>query len=550
MQNNHKKSRPPSACNRINRFILLTILCAALTLGLPAPCCQSLTMTAHAEDPGLWYIDEFGVAEAHKDGIDGTGIKVADIDTMLNPDLPWLVDANVIIRDKNITKFYGDVSPITDNFERAYHATDMLSLLQSNGQGATGGSAPVGIIPGATIYHYAAVHSEDDSITGGDIYDEAVRLALEDDVDLIIIPAGGLSFYDRQYPYLLEAIKRGIPVLVAHSNERVRIAEKLHPEYYSDASSAALSEDQFVTSDPEDEICYWPGLVTVQCINRDRQLQILSDVEDPGTDIASPGENIWMQFYNWGNFEPSGGGCSAAATVAGGYLTLAMQKWPDATGNQILQLLVATANPDAGKIENGTHPAEGPVSTAGLSVTDDGLSLARDSKYGFGVIDLQKMLETDPTDFPDVNPILYTDIFKTVKNAEARGVSDKLTENVSLMEIAGVLDEQLLNAELDRPDFLITLLGDRPVPEDTSSDEASDTLASAEGSATASVSVSISEDSASQTTASSSDTDSSLPVATIALCIALGVGLILLVTVIIHHKKENVPKDTDSSPHG
>ena len=527
-----------TTAKHFKHFVLFPLVCISVVLTSPgisgssSPAAISTVMTARAEDLGMWYIDEFGVNDAHAAGIDGTGIKIADIDTMINTDVPWLADTNLVIRDKNITTFYGDISPITDDFEKGYHATDMISVLQGNGQGATNGNAPIGIVPGATIYHYSAVHSEDDSITGGDIYDEAVRLALEDDVDIIIIPAGGLSFYDRQYPYILEAIKRGIPVLIAHSNELLKISQTTHPEYYQDSAGADLPVEDCVTSDPDDEICYWPGMVTVQCIGNSRQLQIISDIADPGTDIASPGENIWMQFYNWGNFEPSGGGCSTATTVAGGYLTLAMQKWPDATGNQILQLLVTTA---------GGNNADGTDVNAVIDIT-------RDPKFGFGIIDLEKMLNTDPTEYVDVNPILYSDIYRTVKNAEARGVLDTLTDNENLIEIATVLDEQLQKENLARPDFLVTLLGESETVSDDSTVNSSASQAATTDASLISDSTTTTVEEGDLSSGPRNIKKSKFPIVTITLCGILGLGLIASVIIIIRSKgKKNADKSEEES---
>ena len=62
-----------------------------------------------------------------------------------------------------------------------------------------------------------------------------------------------------------------------------------------------------------------------------------------------------------------------------GVLALAKQRWPEATSNQLLQLLVKTGlNPDHGW-----------------------------NQYtGFGAIDPGAILNTDPSQFPDENPLM------------------------------------------------------------------------------------------------------------------------------------------------
>ena len=408
---------------------------------------------------GYWYYDSFNLEKLHEEGIDGSEVKIADIDTMINPDVEWLSDANIVIREKNITPFYGDISPVTKDFEKAYHATDMLGILQGNGKGALSGSAQIGIAPKAIVYHYAAVTSEDDSITGGDVYDEAVRLALEDNVDIISIPAGGLSFFDKQYPYILEALRRGIPVIAAHANSPVRMNQTLAPDTYFDSDNNRLEYDVLPTSSIKDEICYWPGMVTVQALNEAGGLQSHSNIDDPGTDICAPGDDIWMQFNDWGYFETRDGGCSTATTTVAGYLALAMDKWQNATGNQILQLMVHTA-------ANQTKNAAG--KNDGSSVT----GLIRDRYTGFGMIDVNSMLDTDPSIYPDVNPLLYIDLYREVTFAKAKNSLNELKENKNILEIAEVLDSQLQSENIDRPDFLIALLGEREALDESPSTNA------------------------------------------------------------------------------
>lgn len=84
-----------------------------------------------------------------------------------------------------------------------------------------------------------------------------------------------------------------------------------------------------------------------------------------------------------GTLVPSDGGTSTAAAVLSSYLALAMQKWPDATGNQILQSLVRNTKEGKGK------PTIDP-----------------ERKRGFGEADLNALLTVDPTQYKDVNPIL------------------------------------------------------------------------------------------------------------------------------------------------
>ena len=71
-------------------------------------------------------------------------------------------------------------------------------------------------------------------------------------------------------------------------------------------------------------------------------------------------------------------GTSVSAPIVAGVLALARQKWPDATSNQLLQLLVKTGlNPD--------H--------------------TWNQYTGYGVASPATMMNTDPSQYPDVNPL-------------------------------------------------------------------------------------------------------------------------------------------------
>ena len=72
-------------------------------------------------------------------------------------------------------------------------------------------------------------------------------------------------------------------------------------------------------------------------------------------------------------------GTSTSAAMVAGMLALARQKWPEATTNQILQLLVHTG-------KNPNHDW---------------------NQYtGYGPIDIHALINTDPSQYPDENPLL------------------------------------------------------------------------------------------------------------------------------------------------
>ncbi|MBQ9512491.1 MAG: S8/S53 family peptidase, partial [Lachnospiraceae bacterium] len=314
--------------------------------------------------------------------------------------------------------------------------------------GATYGTAPLGVAPKATIYNYAAVTTEDDRVTGGDAYEGAFQAALADNVDIIAVPAGGLSYYDKQYPYILEAIKRGIPVVIAHANAKSAIDKRTRPAVYKDAQGKEVAFDNLPTADAADEICYWPGLITVQAVGESGTLQRSSRIQDSGVDLAAPGPDVMMEFYEWGHFEAQGGGCSCASTLTAGYMALAMQKWPQATGNQIMHLTLRAAH--------ASRTGDKQVLTA--TAQKDLSALSRDMNTGHGIVNLDYMLATNPAVYPDYNPVLYKDIEQIYKNAVARNATGEL-KSAWITAASKELSRQLKVCGEPEPQFLQEILG-------------------------------------------------------------------------------------------
>ena len=86
----------------------------------------------------------------------------------------------------------------------------------------------------------------------------------------------------------------------------------------------------------------------------------------------APGDLDYHDLGNGGQVA-STSGTSAATPIVAGFVAVAMQRWPQASGNQIVQSLIATAT---------TGPTGQPlISPKGLDTTD-------------------------PTQYPDTNPLL------------------------------------------------------------------------------------------------------------------------------------------------
>jgi subtilisin family serine protease len=133
-----------------------------------------------------------------------------------------------------------------------------------------------------------------------------------------------------------------------------------------------------------------PGVVAVNAVGRDGRPYVMNPrpLNLPGkrqfSVISAPGAEVDSSGYRPGRGWVSGGtrsGTSDAAPIVAGALALVKSKYPDATGNQLIQQLIHY------------------TTTAGKYYWD--------RQYGFGIVSAKRMLEHDPTGWPDVNPLLH-----------------------------------------------------------------------------------------------------------------------------------------------
>lgn len=309
---------------------------------------------------GQDYVSYYHLDQVKAKGITGKGVKIALIGGLVDTSAPELAGASII--DQSPCKF----DPVAQTLTRP---TAMASVLVSQSYG---------VAPGATLMTYglAGPHYE----TSGECVDDdgnpkfplqnLIHQAIEDGAQLIVMSTpyvdeeaeGDLSVFDleakrimfrkRQELYkwaVAHAMASGVPIVASVGDE---------PQDSTDYSYSALS-----------------GVVGVSAIAPDGQLAARSSWGQVVT--ASLGTNVNVRMYPDKNVEKMD--CaSCAASITTGFLALAREKWPQATGNQLLQLLVRTGK-NSGDSWN--------------------------ERTGFGPTDLDAMLSTDPAQFPDENPL-------------------------------------------------------------------------------------------------------------------------------------------------
>lgn len=329
------------------------------------------------------------IRQAHARNINGKGVRIAVTDTAPVRDNPVLADADITYRLGRFTNLDGRPvqcriggRPLTASIaagtdDRYWsHGTDMLSWIVGNGQGYRAGSyAPVGGAAKATILHITV--SGQQVATGASQPCDARMLgdvipAQGDDINMavdwgarIINRSQDGSLDERDYQGYVNALRHGVIITAGRPN----------------TTKPGLDD---LTGDPRG-LNTFPGVVMTNSVDADGRLSALSDTVDGNVAVVSYGVNVLgpVNDYTRDWLKPREGGTSTATAVLTSYLALAMQQWPKATGNQILQSLIR--NTKTGK---------------GRPVIDP------ERRRGFGEVDLNALLTVDPTQYKDVNPIL------------------------------------------------------------------------------------------------------------------------------------------------
>ena len=311
----------------------LVLAAGALTLA-PAP--------AHAADPITTqeYFSYYHFDTARTKGYTGKGVTIAAIGGPVDTSNPALKGANITDKSR---------CTIQDSPEGVRHATEMATILVS----------PItGVAPDATLYTYQS--STDGTISNGSCDSNGDRLntiaalinqAVEDGAQIISISQSVSESSNELKWAVTNAITKGVIIVNSAGNG--------------------------ATDDNITQLGRYSGVVGVSAINSDGTFASYSSWGD-GVVTAAFGGPYTTYDVNTG--EPvTVHGTSISAPLVAGMLALARQKWPDATTNQILQLLVHT----------------------GLNPDHDW------NKYtGYGAIDGGALVNTDPSQYPDENPII------------------------------------------------------------------------------------------------------------------------------------------------
>ena len=329
----HRRPRLAGVC-------AMTLALAAGAIALPAAPAHAADPITAAEQPHFAY---YHLDQARAKGYTGKGITIALIDGEVDTSAPELAGATVI-----------DKTPctVTSGANSKSHGTAMASLLVSK---------EYGVAPDATLLAYRTSFPKDGDKAEsdcrghhGNTLDEPewlINQAITDGAQIISISATSDDTSDAVKWAIARANALGVIVVSGAGNDN--------------------------EEDTIDTFGKWSGVVSVSAIDTSGKRAEYSSW-GKGVTVAAVGGPMIAHNYET-NTNINAYGTSNATPLVAGFLALAKQKWPNATSNQLLQLLTKTALNNEGQWNKYT---------------------------GYGVAAIGPMLNTDPSQYPDENPIM------------------------------------------------------------------------------------------------------------------------------------------------
>lgn len=347
-----------SVRGRVARVVGVGVSCVALAVGALV----ASPGAAVAADPITHqdYVDYYHLDSARAKGITGKGVIIALIDAPVDTSDPELAGATIVDKSR---------CTIEASMDSRYHANGMAAVLVSQNYG---------VAPDATLYVYQMSIRKDPSagtcLQNGhkqDTYATLINQAIDDGAQIISISQDSVDHSENLKWAIARAMSQGVIIVNSAGNN--------------------------ARDDNTSQLGWWSGVVGVSAIGTDGKFTSYSSWGN-GVTTAAVGGPIKVRDFDTGADATTTGTSNSAALVSG-FLALARAKWPNATPNQILQVLVATGlNPDK-----------------------------KWNKYtGYGAIDPGKMANTDPSQYPDENPLAQKEGGSSPTVEEVRDYSDGL----------------------------------------------------------------------------------------------------------------------------
>lgn len=329
---NHARAR------RVRVRACATALAAAAAVLPVGPAAAADTITAADQS----YYAYYHLDQARAKGYTGKGVTIAVLDGEVDASAPELAGATVT-----------DKTPctVTSSLRSKSHGTAMASLLVSKNYG---------VAPDARLLSYRTSFSSAGDESGSDCIGtngvgavsptSLINHAINDGAQIISVSSSNTQTTKSLKWAVARANARGVIIVSPSGND--------------------------ATDETIDSFGKWSGVVSVSAIDTNGKRAEYSSW-GRGVTTAAVGGPMLARNYETGNNDPTNGTSNSIPLVAG-FLALARQKWPDATSNQILQVLTHTGLSD----QSGWN------------------------KYtGYGAVDAGALVNTDPSQYPDENPL-------------------------------------------------------------------------------------------------------------------------------------------------
>ena len=329
---------------------------------------------------GQWWVDATRLTAWHEQGLTGQGVTIALLDGPVATGIPELTGQDVrptaSLCDRDLWRSWGPTTPDGPLDETSFHTTSMAALLVGSGKGnGPGGVGVLGVAPGATLKTYAMFNTVDPAAHQNlDCWGPGLAAFLDrivaDGAQIIQIPVSLDVMGDEIQAAFNRAIAKGV-VLVAASGNGGPTSKVMSPGGNAGVLvvGGMQPDGKVLATNPTSTLDNWD-----QARSFDVQYNI--HLVAPGADIVGGG---LAPGHRWDSAVLQSGSSGASALVAG-QLALMKQKWPQATGNQLLYSLLRTARRPDG-------------------------SAVWEPRRGFGTTSFETTLTTDPGGFPDVMPI-------------------------------------------------------------------------------------------------------------------------------------------------
>ena len=319
--------------------VLITAACAlALSVGAVAvsPSSAQADDTITTQD----YFSYYKLDQARAKGSTGKGVTIAMIDGPVDTSAPELAGANITV--KTPCEYEASQASRT-------HATAIASILVSKNYG---------LAPDATLVAYS-MPSEGEKISGECKKDGSglkrtasaqFEMAMNDGAQIISYSSSDRNHHSKELKWAIaRAMARGVIIVGPMGND-------------------ARDENDV-------SVAWWSGTVGVSAIDASGQLASYSSWGQ-GVVAAGIGGPVKARDYEAGGVKDMQG-TSFATPIVAGQIALARQRWPQATPNQILQLVTHSGSNNGGW----------------------------DQYTGYGALSLDGLLGSDPSQYPDENPL-------------------------------------------------------------------------------------------------------------------------------------------------